>query len=143
MSGQVRLLALTVCVLFILLVGVTSTILPVDDDKHFELEVASGAAPSAQAPAKLGQQGLQQQQFEAPPPSIQRPYQDIPLSPEASSALSAPEQPSPVLPASTPEERPMGVAAAPFISEDALMRVRTAASPNTHLDLQASLEREE
>ena len=143
-SEQVRLLALTVCVLFILLVCVTSTILPVDDDKHFELGVAGGAVPSpAPATAKVGQQSLQQQHYPAASPSIQRPYQDISVSPEASSALIAPEQPSPVLPASTQEEHPMRVAVAPFISEDALMRVRTAASPNTHLDLQASRAREE
>ena len=88
---QVKVLAMMVCVLFAMLIAVTSTILPVDDDKPSErtrpapsVALAAVSDRSAVPSAQLAQHSLQgDPALGSAPPSPQRP-------PEASPAAGVP-----------------------------------------------------
>ncbi len=101
---QVKILAVTVCVLFAMLIAVTSTIPPVDDVKHLELARPAYVAPavfgrSDAPPAQLAQQGLQKDPQPAPaPPTPQRPLEAGPAAKAAKLAL--------ILPVPLPAEGP-------------------------------------
>ena len=102
--AQVKILAVTVCVLFAMLIAVTSTIPPVDDVKHRELARPASVAPavfgsSDAPPAQLAQQGLQEDpQLATAPPTPQRPL-------EAGPAAGAAE-PAHIPPVPLPAEGP-------------------------------------
>jgi hypothetical protein len=102
--AQVKILAVTVCVLFAMLIAVTSTIPPVDDAKHRELARPASVAPavfgsSDAPPAQLAQQGLQEDpQLATAPPTPQRPL-------EAGPAAGAAE-PAHIPPVPLPAEGP-------------------------------------
>ena len=87
---------MTVCVLFALLIAVTSTIPPVDDVRHNELARPASVVPavfgsSDAPPAQLSQQGLQKDTQLAPAPlTPQRPLEAGPAAGAAEPALIPP-----------------------------------------------------